>query len=320
MAVRRPGSVPTTSTANPGGSRRASNQRIASRSAPPAANTRTTVVDAGTAPEINTPTQFISDNLTFLAELWPGIGRILHACRRLAEGDDILTARVELLGELARAAEAVDLSFALEEAPAAIEQSLVGAERVASIVRAMKAFGHPDRSDPEPANLNHVVTNAVTVARNETKYVAELSLTLGELPTVSCYPGAIGQALLNLLINAAYAVGQVSRPDGTLGRIAVTTATVDGEVRITVADTGPGIPDEVLPHVFEPFFTTKPVGEGTGQGLALVWATIVERHHRRVQAATSPAGTCITCAIPVAGRPAPGGATPPVGAARAARR
>ena len=142
--------------------------------------------------------------------------------------------------------------------------------------------------------------NAVTVARNETKYVAELDLQLGELPTVTCYPGAIGQALLNLLINAAHAVSRAERSEGSLGRIVVTTEASDREVRIGVRDDGTGIPDDALPHIFEPFFTTKPVGEGTGQGLALVWASIVERHHGRVEVATSPAGTLFTCILPLA--------------------
>ena len=254
---------------------------------------------AGIAHEINTPTQFISDNLTFLAELWPGVESILVAAGELVAGGEANGGAGGPLGALAAAAGGIDLTFALDEVPVAIEQSQDGAERVATIVRAMKAFGHPDRSDPEPADLNRVVSNAVTVARNETKYVAELVLALGELPTVTCYPGAIGQAVLNLLVNAAHAVSQVERPEGGRGTITVTTSSSAGEARIEVADTGRGIPDEVLPHVFEPFFTTKPVGEGTGQGLALVWATIVERHHGRVEVATSPAGTSIRCVVPV---------------------
>jgi len=254
----------------------------------------------GIAHEINTPTQFISDNLTFLAENWAGIGRVLLACRRLVQCADSFTARAERLVELARATSELDLDFVLGEVPDAIGQSLEGAGRVASIVRAMKAMGHPDHGTPEPADLNQVVQNAVTVARNETKYVADLDLQLGELPTVTCYPGAIGQALLNLLINAAHAVSRAERSEGSLGRIVVTTEASDREVRIGVRDDGTGIPDDALPHIFEPFFTTKPVGEGTGQGLALVWASIVERHHGRVEVATSPAGTVFTCILPLA--------------------
>ncbi|MDA8297777.1 MAG: EAL domain-containing protein [Actinomycetota bacterium] len=243
---------------------------------------------AGIAHEINTPTQFIADNLTFLSDSWPAVQAALASGGR-PDGE---------MPTAPRADDATDLRFILDEVPAAITQSLEGVERVARIVRAMKAFGHPDREDPEPVDLNEVVANTVTVARNETKYVAELDLSLGELPTVTCYPGAVGQVLLNLIVNAAHAVTQTNQP-GERGQIAVATGTSTGFATITVSDSGPGIADDVLPHIFEPFFTTKPIGQGTGQGLALAWSTVVDRHHGRIDVDTSTSGTQFTLWLPL---------------------
>jgi signal transduction histidine kinase len=253
----------------------------------------------GIAHEINTPTQFISDNLSFLTNVWGPVAEVLRASRsaaaRLRHG--------ELAGDVAAVleqhCEEADLDFVESEVPKALSQSQEGVERVATIVRAMKAFGRPDRSDPEPTDINHLVANAVTVARNELKYVAEVRSELGELPTVLCFPGAISQVLLNLLVNAAYAVGESQEKTGERGRIAVKTWADGAHVFISVADTGPGIPGHIVGRIFQPFFTTKPFGRGTGQGLAMAWATVVERHRGRIDVGTSPAGTTFTVQLPI---------------------
>jgi diguanylate cyclase (GGDEF)-like protein/PAS domain S-box-containing protein len=253
----------------------------------------------GIAHEINTPTQFISDNLTFLTIAWPAVASALAALRslgaRLRAGDapgDIATMADELCEE-------ADFDFIEAEVPAALSQSQEGLERVATIVRAMKAFGHPDNNDPEPTDINRLVSNTITVARNELKYVADVVTDFGDLPTVVCYQGAVGQVVLNLLVNAAYAVGKDRDTAASLGQIDVKTWVNAAHACISVTDTGPGIPPVVLPHIFEPFFTTKPLGQGTGQGLAMAWATIVERHKGRIDVITSEAGTSFVVMLPL---------------------
>ncbi len=256
----------------------------------------------GIAHEINTPTQFISDNLSFLSDSWaPVLDAVvgsLTAAARLRAGDDP-SAVAALLEQNARD---VDLAFVVAEVPMALSQSREGVERVATIVRAMKAFGRPDPTDPEPTDIDNLVANAITVARNELKYVAEVTADLGAHQTVMCFPGAISQVLLNLLVNAAYAVGESQGRTGQRGQIAIRTWAEVGQVAISVTDTGPGIPPDVLPRIFQPFFTTKPFGQGTGQGLAMAWATVVNRHAGQIDVSSSEAGTTFTLRLPVGSR------------------
>ncbi|MGO9660404.1 MAG: PAS domain S-box protein [Acidimicrobiales bacterium] len=252
----------------------------------------------GIAHEINTPTQFISDNLSFLSTIWGPVADLLRAAHdaaaRLRKGD----VPGDVASVLEACCQAVDLDFVEAEVPSALSQSQEGVERVATIVRAMKAFGRPDLSSPEPTDINRLAANALTVARNELKYVAEVTVEYGTLPTVKCFPGAISQVLLNLLVNAAYAVGQAHDTTGERGRIDLRTWAEADQVCISITDTGPGIPQDVLPRIFQPFFTTKPFGCGTGQGLAMAWATVVDGHRGRIDVSTSDAGTSFTIRLP----------------------
>jgi signal transduction histidine kinase len=129
-------------------------------------------------------------------------------------------------------------------------------------------------------NLNNAIESTVTVARNEWKYVADVSLELDPgLPAVPCFLGEFNQAVLNLVINAAHAIGDaVKEHPGSKGTIAVRTRRDGDHVEVRVSDTGAGIPEAIRPHIFEPFFTTKPVGKGTGQGLSIVYGNVVKKH------------------------------------------
>lgn len=252
----------------------------------------------GIAHEINTPCQFISDNLTFLANAWGPVAHVLRSSRAAAEKLRAGAAPEEVVGCLGPSWEGDDLDFTLAEVPEAIAQSKEGVDRVATIVRAMKSFGHPDGTDPEPTDINRLVADTLTVARNELKYVADVSTDFGAVPMTVCYRAAVSQAVLNLLVNAAHALQGSHEATGRRGRLALRTWAEDEAILIEVSDTGPGIPPNVLPHIFEPFFTTKPVGEGTGQGLAMAWATIVERHGGTIDVRTSPSGTAFVLRLP----------------------
>ncbi len=245
---------------------------------------------AGIAHEINTPIQFIGDNLRFLRDAIDGQSKVI-AAQDAALGQDGATA--------ARAvAESVDLQFLIEEAPKAIEQSLEGVERVAGLVRALKEFSHPGSPERRPADLNQAIRTTLAVARNEYKYVADLEVDLDPaLPEVPCHISEINQVVLNLVVNAAHALE--GRAAGR-GRILVTSRLNGGWVDILVADNGCGIPPAIRERIFEPFFTTKPVGKGTGQGLYLAH-TIVARHHGRILVDSEVGqGTTFTVRLPVA--------------------
>ena len=165
----------------------------------------------------------------------------------------------------------------MDEIPKALDQTLEGVTRVATIVRAMKEFAHPEGKEMAAADLNRALQSTMTVARNELKYVAEIESEFGELPLVVCNVSDLNQVFLNLLVNAAHAIADIVK-DGEKGRIKVRTATDGNMVLITISDTGSGIPEAIRSKIFDPFFTTKEVGRGTGQGLAIARSVIVERH------------------------------------------
>ena len=236
---------------------------------------------AGIAHEINTPTQFVTDNLTFLRDAWKSSYELLELYRntiRNAAG----TLPPGIVASLEQAERNSDLDFIIAEAPRAIDQALDGARRVAKIVRAMKEFSHPDSSEKTPTNLNQAIESTITVARNEWKYVAEVATDLDEnLPAVECYPGDINQVILNLLVNAAQAI-QEKVKEGEKGRITIRTRTCGKFAEILVADNWPGVPEAIRTRVFDPFFTTKEVGKGTGQGLSLAHTVVVKKHAGKI--------------------------------------
>ena len=254
---------------------------------------------AGIAHEINTPTQFVTDNLTFLRDAWKASHELLERYRS-AIRDAAGTLAEGVAAGLEEAEQNCDLAFIVAEAPCAIDQGLDGAHRVAKIVRAMKEFSHPDSADKTATDLNKTIASTITVARSEWKYVAELATELDEtLPPVVCYQGDINQVILNLLVNAAHAIKEKLK-DGEKGRITVRTRMRGESVEISVTDTGAGIPEAIRARIFEPFFTTKEVGEGTGQGLSLAHTLVVKKHSGKIWFETEMGrGTTFFISLPI---------------------
>jgi PAS domain S-box-containing protein len=256
---------------------------------------------AGVAHEINTPAQYVSDNITFLAEGFRDLQPLLEVCTRLAQPADTLPApSSSAWAELVRAA---DLDYLVQEVPSAIEQAAAGIGQIKKIVQAMKEFSHPS-NDVSMLNLNRAIENTVTVAKNEWKYVADVKLDLAEdLPAVACYPSEVNQVVLNLIVNAAHAIGDVIGPAGEKkGLLSIATRVDGADAVISIADTGGGIPVAIRHKVFDPFFTTKEIGKGTGQGLAIAHRIIVEHHRGTIEFESEVGkGTRFTIRLPIAG-------------------
>jgi predicted ATPase/signal transduction histidine kinase len=229
---------------------------------------------AGIAHEINTPAQFVGDSIEFLAgafEQTLALVRAYHAAIG-ASGHDALIA------EMKQAEDAADIDYTEENAPGALVRARDGVTRIATIVRAMKEFAHPDNRQKSTADLNRAIETTLTIARNEYKYVAEVETQLGDLPLVSCHVGDLNQVFLNLIVNSAHAISDVVSKSGEKGRITVRTFNEGTKVRIEIADTGCGIAPAIRDRVFDPFFTTKEVGRGSGQGLAISRSIVVDKH------------------------------------------
>ena len=169
------------------------------------------------------------------------------------------------------------LGFIRDEFAVAIVESIEGIDRVTHIVRALKEFAHPGGTGRELVNMNQMIENAITLTRNEWKFVATFEKDFDpELPAVGWAAHECGQLLVNLIVNASHAIQSVVGK-GQKGVITARTRCVDGLVEIRLSDTGSGIPAEIRERIFDPFFTTKPVGKGTGQGLSAARA-IVKQH------------------------------------------
>jgi PAS domain S-box-containing protein len=233
---------------------------------------------AGVAHEINTPVQFVSDSVHFVRDAMGDLAGLIQTYQQLQEAVAAGQATAAQAEQMRRAADTADLDYLLDNVPKALDRSLDGLNRVATIVRSMKEFAHPDQKEMAAINLNQAIQSTLTIARNEYKYVAEVETDLGEIPLVTCHGGDVNQVILNIIVNAAHAIEGVVKDSGAMGRIAIQTRLLDDAVVIRVSDTGAGIPEEIRDRIFDPFFTTKQVGKGTGQGLAICRSVILEKH------------------------------------------
>jgi signal transduction histidine kinase len=203
-------------------------------------------------------------------------------------------------GRLRALAKSADVAYLLEEIPPAIEQAGAGMKQITKIVGAMKEFSHPD-DDMTLTDLNHIIANTVTVARNAWKYVAEVVFDLAEdLPPVVCLPSEINQVVMNLVVNAADAIGEVVAGTDRKGEIRIRTRTDEAYVLIDIEDTGCGIPQKTIDKIFDQFFTTKAPGKGTGQGLAIARRIVVDHHHGTLRVTSEVGkGTQFSIRIPI---------------------
>jgi signal transduction histidine kinase len=233
---------------------------------------------AGVAHEINTPIQYVTDNTTFLQRSFATLLEVVDLARPTIEDGTLPSP--EALADLRARIKRARLPYIAKQVPRALEQSLEGLNRVATIVRAMKVFSHDSRGEKAEVNLREAIESTVTIARNEWKYVADVELHIDDdFPPVVCLRDELNQVILNLVINAAHAIADVVGDGSEVrGLITISAKAVDEWVEIRVRDTGAGIPEAIRRRVFDPFFTTKPVGKGTGQGLAIAYSVIVDKH------------------------------------------
>jgi hemerythrin-like metal-binding protein/PAS domain S-box-containing protein len=222
---------------------------------------------AGVAHEINNPIGYVNSNLGTLGKYVQDLLRMLTAY----EGETAANA-APAIQALRRE---VDIDFLREDTGNLLAESLEGVERVKRIVQDLKDFSHVDEAEWQWANLNRGLDSTLNVAQNEIKYKAEVVKDYGEIPDIHCLPQQLNQVFMNVLVNAAQAMD-------ARGSISVRTRLEDGEVCVTIADTGKGIAPEVLTRIFDPFFTTKPVGKGTGLGLSIAYG-IVNKHQGRIE-------------------------------------
>ena len=262
---------------------------------------------AGIAHEINTPAQFVGDNLHFLGDAFKDIGELLLAYQALETAIQENKPLATTVDKIVALKTEIDSDELLNDIPDALSQSLEGTERISSIVKAMKEFSHPGSADKKAVDLNQAISNTITVARNEWKYVARMETNFDNtLPLVHCLAGEFNQVILNMIVNAAHAIADRQQQENNheLGAITIATRVNGNFAEITLADTGYGIPEEHLEQIFLPFFTTKEVGKGTGQGLAIAYSVITDKHQGSMSVTSKVGkGSTFTIQLPIAAEP-----------------
>lgn len=250
---------------------------------------------AGVAHEINTPAQYINDNLRFIED---GVHAVVSTLS-LAMDAVRKTADSEIMDSIEETYETADIDFLEEELPLAVQQALDGMGKVSQIVQSMKEFSHPGGGTNEIVDINKCIENVVTVTRSMWKETATLEMRLDPgLPEIRCNLGEINQVLLNCIVNAVEAIEHLGQKE--LGLITIETQTIGEEVLVLVTDTGGGIAAEIREHIFEPFFTTKPVGKGIGQGLAICYDIVVHKHGGRIEVGGTPGqGAVFSIYLPI---------------------
>ena len=241
---------------------------------------------AGIAHEINTPVQYIGNNLSFIGD----------SVRQL----------LDLLSTLRTEPENYRLSFLTEELPAAIAESLDGVAQISRIVLSMKEFSHPGNAAKTMVDINRALDTTLTVSTNVWKHVAMVRKYYDpDLPMVPCLAGEINQVFLNLIVNAAQAIEESDKAKP--GLITISTARGEDYAEVRIEDSGPGIPATIRGKIFDPFFTTKEVGKGTGQGLAICQDVIVTKHGGRLDLGGEEGiGAIFTVRLPLDPSPASG--------------
>jgi PAS domain S-box-containing protein len=235
---------------------------------------------SGIAHELNTPIQFIGDNIKFIGDSLKQIhasylryDTLKNECGRLG----LLKEQVGGIDDFNRE---IKLEALIKEIFTAMRETADGIIQVRDIVLMVKEFAHPGGTAPEETDMNRIVESALALCRSRTRNVARIETDLmADAPKLFCRRGPIQQVLVNLLVNAVEAIEE-SGAEGGLIRVA--SGFHDGAFRISISDNGPGIPDAIREKVFDPFFTTKQVGKGTGQGLALAKDVIVKQHGGRL--------------------------------------
>ncbi|MGC6368931.1 ATP-binding protein [Pseudomonas sp. K2I15] len=245
---------------------------------------------AGVAHEINNPVGFISSNLSTLDGYFKQLQQMLDAYQQAEEA----LAPGECLEQLQRLRKTMDLDFLKEDIPILIHESKDGIGRVAQIVKDLKDFSRVDNDEKwQWANLQQGIDSTLNIVASELKYKADVVKHFQVLPDIECLASQLNQVVMNLVINAAQAMG----PER--GTITLSTGVEGDKVWLEVADTGCGIAPQSVQKIFDPFFTTKPVGEGTGLGLSLSYG-IVKKHHGTISVSSEVGkGTTFRVVLPI---------------------
>jgi signal transduction histidine kinase len=244
---------------------------------------------AGVAHEINNPLGFLISNNGMLEKY---LSKLYDSYIDFISNKESMITNPERQEKIARL---------FSDSKEILTESKEGFDRIVKIVGSLKNFSRIDGSAKlDSFDLNAGIESTIVVAWNEIKYVSELHKNLGEIPHVIANGNELNQVILNILVNAAQAIGNPPRKGK--GLIEISTRLEGENVLLTIHDDGPGIPKDALNKVFDPFFTTKEPGKGTGLGLSISYDIIVNKHGGAIWVESDQGpGTTFYISLPVAG-------------------
>ncbi|ABL65850.1 PAS domain S-box protein [Chlorobium phaeobacteroides] len=254
---------------------------------------------AGIAHELNNPINFVRINFATLQEDVSDLHTLLKEYRLVTEKLEDRPLSSEELKKLRLAEESLAVDSLLESIPEIFAESQRGFERITTIIGSMRNFSFRHAIDERVQfNINKGICDTLIIARNEYRYLADVTTKLEDLPSVPCNPEQVNQVFLNLVVNSAHAIESQHRLEK--GKITIRTWYDSSNVFCSVTDDGPGIPPEVRRRIFEPFFTTKQPGKGTGLGLSISYDIVVHKHGGTLDVHCPPeGGTVITLSLPL---------------------
>lgn len=244
---------------------------------------------AGVAHEINNPIGFVSSNVSTLNGYTQNLFDMLAHYQAITP--HLPPQEQQALKALG---ETLEIEYLKTDIPDLLRETKDGLDRVGKIVADLKNFSRPESTHEwQDADIHAGIESTLNVINNEVKYKADVIKDFGPLPLVQCLPGEINQVIMNLVVNAAHAMGDKR------GHITIRTRTIDEEALIEVEDDGRGMSEATLAKIFDPFFTTKPVGQGTGLGLSLSYG-IIKKHGGRIDVDSQVGrGTRFSIHIPI---------------------
>jgi signal transduction histidine kinase len=220
---------------------------------------------AGIAHEINNPVTFISAGVDSLRTNLDEVRQVLDIYHRITPENS-----EEKLKEIAVLKERIDYKQAIREINTLIDSIKNGTERTTQIVNGLRTFSRLDEDVLKFADIHEGLDSTLILLRNKYKNRIEIIKEYADLPPIECYPGQLNQVFMNILSNAIDAIEDK-------GNITITTSSANGFIRISIKDSGKGIPEPLRAKIFDPFFTIKEVGKGTGLGLSISHG-IIEKH------------------------------------------
>jgi two-component system, NtrC family, sensor kinase len=233
------------------------------------------VLVAGIAHEINNPVSFIYGNVSYAKGYLQDLLRLVYLYKQQYP-EPTATLRQEL--------KAIDLEFIEYDAARMFQSMTSGAERIRDIVKSLRTFSRLDESSVKVADINEGLESTLVILNSRLKAFYPNGIQLvreyNSLPSITCYPGALNQVFLNIIVNAIDSLEErVAIDHQPTPTICIRTELVqDKWVKIGIADNALGMNEIVRSKLFDPFFTTKQVGKGTGLGLAIARQIIVEQH------------------------------------------